>query len=69
MVPVAGKLTACDTEVMAVIPSGPEGQSIPAASPLPARRVHAEVCEGYRMAADREARRRELVAYNRKKGL
>lgn len=66
IVMVAGKLVAVDPEVIAVIPSGQCGETVAVKAPVTGRRIHAELCEGYRQAEERERNRRELAAYNRK---
>lgn len=68
MIPVAGLLVACDPEVIAVVPSGRLGETIAATATLTGRRVHAELCEGYQLAEQRERTRREMVEFTRRQG-
>lgn len=66
LVAVGGEVVAVDPEVIAVIPSGRLGEAVPVKAAMTGRRVHAELCEGYQLADQRERHRRELAAYNRR---
>ncbi len=68
MVAVDGKLVACDPEVILIVPSGREGQAVSVSSTMPGRRLHAELCDGYQLAAERERNRREMAAFTRRQG-
>lgn len=74
LVPIAGELVATDPELINVVPATHSqtdggGSSIRMAhQTTPARRLHAERCEGYREADRRSALQAEMRAYNQKHG-
>jgi hypothetical protein len=68
LISVGGQVIAVDAEVITVVRAGRAGEVIEVADTIPARRVHAELCEGYRIADEREKRRRELAEYNQRNG-
>lgn len=68
MVRVGEALVAVDIEVMAFVPSGRLGELVSAGSTVTGRRVHAELCTSYQLEAERERNRREMGAYNRRRG-
>lgn len=68
MVSVGGSMVACDPEVIAVIPSGRLGETVSVASAVTGRRVHAELCDSYVLAEERDRNRREMAAFTRRQG-
>lgn len=66
LVSVNGQMVAVDPEVIAIIPSGRLGETVAVKAAMTGRRIHAELCESYQLAEQREVRRRELAAYNRR---
>lgn len=66
MIPVDGKLVACDPEVIAIVPSGRLGETVAVHATMTGRRVHAELCDGYQLAEERERNRREMAAFTRR---
>lgn len=66
MVRVEGKRVAVDPEVIAVVPSGRLGEAVPARATMTGRRIHAELCEGYRIADSKAKIRREMAEFTRR---
>lgn len=66
MVPVDGRMTAVDPEVIAIVPTGAHGGSLAAASLVPGRRPHAGLCESYQRESRREKTRKEMRAFSKR---
>lgn len=68
LVKVAGQLTYVDPEVIAFVESGPRGETVDVETRITGRRVHAEMCDTYRIEDEKAAIKRQLVAYNKRNG-
>lgn len=69
MIPVDGSLVAVDPEIIRVIRVGRHGGALAVSESVPARRLHAELCDTYQRDGRRDALRKELAAYNKLKGV
>lgn len=62
MVPVDGRLVAVDSEIIEVVPARSQGHTIEG------RRVHAGLCLGYQIQAEKDQTRKEMRAFTARQG-
>lgn len=66
MVRVGSGMVAVEAEVVRIVPAAANGANRVVAETMPGRRVHAEVCETYRIEDERQKIRKEMAQYNKR---